>query len=207
VAVLGPDGSGKSSVIDKYLSALETTLRGNKRYHLRPRLLRGSAAAQATNTNPHGQESRGILASVAKLLFLWADYVLGYLLSVRPLLVCSTLVVFDRYFHDLLIDPRRFRYGGPRWLIRFVARLIPLPDLMLVLYAPAHVLQTRKQEVTVEESTRQAETYRAIADSAAFRGHAFLVDAARPLDQVVYQCLDQTIASLSKRTAKRLHLK
>ncbi len=206
VAVLGPDGSGKSSVIEQYLPAIAQVCTGTACFHLRPRLLRGLAAAQTINTDPHGQKSRGLLASTAKLLFLWADYVLGYYLRVRPLLVRSTLVVFDRYYQDLLIDARRFRYAGPQWLARLVAALIPMPDLMLVLDAPAHVLQARKQEVSGEESSRQAEAYRAVANSPALRGHAVLVDAARPLEQVVYQCADRTLALLAMRTAKRLHL-
>jgi thymidylate kinase len=206
VAVLGPDGSGKSSVIEQYLSALALAFRRTAYFHLRPRLLRGLSEGQTDSTDPHGQIPRGALMSTAKLLFLWADYVLGYYLRVRPLLVRTTLVVFDRYYQDLLIDARRFRYGGPQWLARLVAALIPMPDLMLVLDAPAHVLQARKQEVSAEESARQAEAYRAVANSPALRGHAVLVDAARPLEQVVYQCADQTLALLATRTAKRLHL-
>ena len=206
VAILGPDGSGKSSLVEQYLSALGQAFRQNAYFHLRPRLLRGSAAGQAINTDPHGQKPRGALASTAKLLYLWADYLLGYCLRVRPLLMRSTLVVFDRYYHDLLIDARRFRYGGPRWLARLAAALIPMPDLILVLDAPGAVLQARKQEVSAEESARQAEAYRALANSAVLRGRAVLVDASRPLDELVYQCANQTLALLEKRAAKRLHL-
>jgi len=206
VAILGPDGSGKSSVIEQYLTALGPAFRNTACFHLRPRLLRGSAAGQAVNTDPHGLKPRGVLASAVKLLYLWADYVLGYYFCVRPLLMRSTLVVFDRYYQDLLVDAQRFRYGGPRWLARLVGRLIPMPDLLLVLDAPADVLQARKQEVPAAESARQAKAYRNVAEGAAVRGCAALVDAARPLDQVVDQCTERTLDILAKRTAKRLHL-
>jgi len=206
VAVMGPDGSGKSSMIAEYLRAVGPAFAGTACFHLRPNLLRGSSVGQTNKTNPHGQTPRGALMSVAKLLFLWVDYVLGYYLCVRPLLVRSTLVVFDRYYQDLLIDARRFRYGGSPWLARLVAALIPMPDLMLVLDAPADVLQARKQEVSAEESARQAEAYRTVFSSAALRGRALLVDATRPLEQVVNQCVERTLALLATRTAKRLHL-
>lgn len=206
VAILGPDGSGKSSVIEHYLSALGPAFRNTACFHLRPRLLRGSAAGLTINTDPHGQKPRGVLASTAKLLYLWADYALGYYFCVRPLLMRSTLVVFDRYYQDLLVDAQRFRYGGPRWLARLVGRLIPMPDLLLVLDAPADVLQARKQEVPAAESARQAQAYRDVAAGSSVRGRAVLVDAARPLDQVVDQCTDQTLDILAKRTASRLHL-
>jgi len=205
VAVMGPDGSGKSSVIAEYLRVLGPAFAGTACFHLRPRLFSGSSAGQTDNTDPHGKLPRGALMSTAKLLFLWADYVLGYFLRVRPLLVRSTMVVFDRYYQDLLIDARRFRYAGPRWLARLVAAMIPMPDLMLVLDAPGDVLQARKQEVSAAESARQAEAYRTIFSSAALRGRATLVDATRPLEQVVHQCVDTTLAMLAKRTAKRPH--
>ena len=206
VAILGPDGSGKSSVIEQYLSALGSAFRNTACFHLRPHLLRGSTAGQTINTDPHGQKPRGVIASTAKLLFLWADYVLGYYFCVRPLLMRSTLVVFDRYYQDLLVDARRFRYGGPRWLARLVGRLIPMPDLLLVLDAPADVLQARKQEVPAAESARQAQAYRDVAEDTAARGRAVLVDAARPLDMVVSQCAERTLDFMAKRTARRLRL-
>jgi thymidylate kinase len=206
VAILGPDGSGKSSVIEQYLFALRPAFRHSASFHLRPRLLRGSAAGETVNTTPHGQMPRGVLASTVKLLFLWADYVLGYYFLVRPRLMRSTLVVFDRYYHDMLVDARRFRYGGPLWLAHLVAALIPMPDLMIFLDAPANVLQTRKQEVAAVESARQVRAYRVIANCAALHERGVLVDAARPLDKVVDECVDNTLAYLEARTAKRLHL-
>ncbi|MGA7342876.1 MAG: hypothetical protein WBE72_06290 [Terracidiphilus sp.] len=202
VSFLGPDGSGKSSVIARYVPSMEPYFRGVRQFHLRPGLLRGTAAAQIPNTDPHGQEPRGWLASTAKALYFWADYTLGYWFRVRPLLARSQLVVFDRYYHDLPIDARRFRYGGPRWLARLIARLIPLPDLMLVLDAPPDLLQARKQEVTAEESVRQSEAYRAVALSDSVRGRAVLVDASQPLEQVVRDCKVRTLDLLATRTRR-----
>jgi len=206
VAILGPDGSGKSSVIARYAPQMETFFNGSEYFHLRPRLLGAAAAGSTPNTDPHGQSARGALMSTVKAIYLWADYVLGYLLRVYPRMAGSKLVIFDRYYHDLLVDERRFRYSGPRWLARLIARAIPLPDLMLILDAPPEVVQARKQEVSAAESARQAEAYRAVALSRMMRGRAVLIDASLPLDEVVQECADCTVALLARRTTSRLRI-
>jgi thymidylate kinase len=197
---LGPDGSGKSSVIDQLIPSLAPAFRGTQCLHLRPRLFSGSAAGRTTNTDPLGQTSRGSLASSAKLLFLWADYLIGYLVRVRPALVHSTLIVFDRYYYDLLVDTRRFRYGGPSWLPIVISRLIPRPDLLLILDAPPEVLQSRKQEVSPEESARQAALYRSLAFSPELQDRAVLIDVTQPLKEVVRRCVSASLAVLHGRS-------
>ncbi len=204
IAVLGPDGSGKSTVIEQLQAALAPAFRRTVRMHLRPRLLRGTSASEIANTDPHGQQPRGVAASTLKLVYFWADYVLGFWGRVRALLVRNSLVLFDRYYCDLLIDPRRFRSRAPRWLARTIGAMIPMPDLMLILDAPAEVLQARKQEVTAEESARQAQAYREFAASGAARGRAVVVNAALTIDEVVGACAGQALELMAQRTTRRL---
>jgi thymidylate kinase len=120
-------------------------------------------------------------------------------LRIRPVLRCGGLVVFDRYYYDLLVDFRRFRYKGPRWPVALLARCVPRPDLLLILNAPAEVLQTRKQEVSREESERQMNCYLEIAQTRWLQGKARLIDAAQPLDRVVRQCAAETRTLLEQR--------
>ena len=94
------------------------------------------------------------MSSLAKLGYWAVDYIVGYYLTIRPALARSTLVLFDRYLVDALIDPRRYRYGGPRWALEALWWAIPKPDLVVLLDAPTHVLRDRKQELPAEEIDR-----------------------------------------------------
>jgi serine acetyltransferase/thymidylate kinase len=183
VAVIGPDGSGKSSVIELVLAGLAPAFRGTRYLHLRPRVVGGRAAGRPA-TAPHALPPRGRVASVAKLVHMLLDYVAGYALRVWPLTRRSTLVVFDRYYRDLLVDPRRYRYGGPMSLARWAAKCVPGPDLWVLLDAPGDVLQARKSEVSAEESARQRQSY---LELAAHLWNAAVVDATQELPMVAVE--------------------
>ncbi len=160
VVLLGPDGVGKSAVGEQLLIRILPTFRGRARFHLRPKVFsKYSTLKGIPVTDPHGSPPRGFFPSLAKLVYFWFDYVFGYWLQVRPLKVRSNFVLFDRYYHDLMIDPKRYRYSAPMWLTRLVGRILPQPDLFIILDAPAAIIHSRKQEVTLEETQRQREAY------------------------------------------------
>lgn len=200
IALLGPDGSGKSTIMERISEELAKAFRRVQRQHLRPRVL-GRARSQGPVTDPYGKPPRGLVGSLLKLLFFWADFVIGAATWVFPRRVGSTLIIFDRYFHDLLADPARYRYGAPLSVARALARIVPEPDLLFVLDAPAEILQSRKREVSPIESARQRQRYRKLA---AAHPPAIVIDAARPLDQVVADVLSHILLFMEARTAGRL---
>jgi thymidylate kinase len=138
------------------------------------------------------------------VLFLVADYIVGYLVQVAPAVRRSNLLIFDRYIYDLLVDSKRIRYGGPAWLLRFAARIVPRPNLVILLDAPAEVLWSRKQEVPFEEVVRQREAYLQIARS---MSSTIVVNAARPLAEVIHDVDCVIVEYFARRTAERLQLK
>ena len=202
VVFLGPDGSGKSSVIDAVSSSLAPAFRKQSRYHLRPFVFcaRTESNGQPV-TNPHASPKYGFIISVIKLFYLWLDYTVGYFISVHWKKIFSTLVIFDRYFHDILIDPLRFRYGGPSWLAALLVRAIPKPDTVVFLNVPADIIQQRKSEISREECEQQTEDYLALAKKTK---RSLIVDAAQPLNDVVKEVNDSLLNSLAKKIETRL---
>ena len=204
VAFLGPDGSGKSTLVAKVSVELNQTFRRVQYQHLRPGLFsRDRNGAVVIAADPHGKPLRGAIGSVARLLLFWLEFLLGWPFWLFPRRVRSTLVIFDRYFHDILPDPRRYRYGASPAVIRILGRFVPQPDLAFILDAPPELLQTRKQEVTLMEGRRQRGAYLEVAKE--FR-RARIVDVSRPLDQVVACILRDILDHLQQRAAARLDL-
>jgi thymidylate kinase len=201
IVFLGPDGSGKSSVIEACMREMAQAFRRIEYRHLKPGPQRGHSAKPVTD--PHAQSRRGLLSSTAKILHFWTTYLVGCLLWLYPRYLRSTLLVFDRYYHDLLADPARYRYGGSLRFARLLGRLLPQPDLVFILDAPAEVLQSRKQEVSFDESVRQRTAYRSLRSE---YSRAYIIDASEPLDKVVTSVLAHIVAFMEQRTAKRLGL-
>jgi thymidylate kinase len=182
VAVLGPDGSGKSTLLAALRDGWPRTLGAVQVHHLRPHRLDRPGAAAGPVVDPHGQPPRAAVPSAAALAFVVADWWIGYWSRIARERAKHGLVVFDRHLLDVLVDPLRYRYGGPVWLARAACSIVPRPDVVVVLDAPPDVVRLRKTEVAPAESARQSAAYRRLA---ADLGRAHLVDASGSPDQVL----------------------
>jgi thymidylate kinase len=201
VVFLGPDGAGKSSVLQGVGETLAGAFGHTASRSFPPALLdRLLHRAGTPNDQPHGMPPRSYFASVIRAVFYWFAYhTFGYVM-VHVALARSTLVLHDRHLVDALVDPRRYRYGGPPWLLRLIWRLIPKPDLVILLDAPAAVLQARKHEVPFEETARQREAYLSLIKTMKC---GRVVDAGRPLPQVVRDVDGIILHHLAARVARQ----
>ncbi len=197
VAVVGPDGVGKSTFIGNVVRGVAPAFRRVYRYHWRPGLL-GSIRAGAKTVDPHGAGADPKWLSVLRLLWVGLDYQVARL-RLRWQRARSGLVVFDRYYHDILVDPRRYRYGGPPWLARALARLAPKPDALLILHAPPEAVRARKQEVGSEELRRQLKGYLDLAEAAG----GCVIDASAKPEVVAMAGISRVIDELERRTNRR----
>ena len=199
LAVLGVDGSGKSTLIDSIKPALKDATHNAVFYeHLRPNLLPPLARLKGVKTtnsgpviNPHGSTPSGFLGSLFRMIYLMTDYIAGYWLKIRPLIAKRpAIVIFDRYAYDMAFDQRRFRINLPSWLVRCFARLAPKPDLIFCLYGSPEVLAARKQELPLAEVTRQVNALKAFA---ATEPRAILVNT----EQSIEVCRDQILQAIA----------
>jgi thymidylate kinase len=202
VVILGPDGVGKSTLVGRLAESLErAAFSGFHIYHWRPMVIAPKKESGVPVADPHDEPLRGTLGSIVALFGVLLDYWLGFAFVLRPFLVRSGLIVFDRYYHDLLIDPIRYRYGGPMWLAKFLGRFIPPPDLLfLVLDAGDEVILSRKREVPPEELRRQREGYRQFRLGAK---RATLVNTDRGIEPTLGEAIQFIVEFLTQRFQRR----
>lgn len=195
VAILGTDGAGKSAVIDRLLPVFADATHGGVHvHHLRPGLLpplanlfgrRGSSNGPVTD--PHASSASGMMGSLIRAGYYVCDYVLGYWLRTRLLIARRPdIVVFDRYYHDLLIDPRRFRIALPKSVLAAFARLLPKPDMVFCLVADPDVIHGRKPELPIAEVRRQVNDLEVLGKSLS---SAVVIRTDQAIDQTIEDAL------------------
>lgn len=200
VVLLGPDGAGKSSVIEAMGPRLACAFARSTCWGFAPPVLSLFRRRAVSTDQPHGLPPRSRLISLVRAAYWLAYHILGYP-RLRLALARSTLVLHDRHFVDILVDARRYRYGGPLWLLRLIWRVIPKPDLIILLDAPAEVLQMRKQEVPFDETARQRAAYLSLVRT---MGNGHVVDASQPFEQVAGEVSDILLRHLTLRIASRV---
>ncbi len=199
VVFLGPDGVGKSTVIDAVRESLRPAFLHYSYQTFAPSLIPNPL--QPKKDTPHQLPPRGLAASWLKAAWWCVCYTAGYYASIRPTVARAGLVINHRYLPDAIVDPKRYRYSGPAWILKALWRVAPKPDLLFVLDAPAEVIQARKKEVAPAETARQRDGYRAVA---AGLPNAHVVSTDRPLAEVVGEVNGVVLDLMKSRVAKRL---
>lgn len=194
IVFLGPDGAGKSTLKREVLARLQALFTKTWLCHWRPGMLWKVGPATPFR-RPHAVRPRGVLASMIYLTAVFADYWIGYLFRGRALIASSGLVSSDRFFPDVIVDPIRYRYTGPRWFATMLLRLVPRHDLMIILDADEHIMFARKPEVPVETlreyRKRYAELRRELPRTVLVRNDFDLDASVRTVLTSVFSHLEQ----------------
>lgn len=163
VVLLGPDGAGKSTVLGLLQAQLATRGAGCAYRYFAPGFLKRyrPKGDGSVTTNPHEGRQYGPAFIFVKLSLMLFEFHMG----LPRLRQRYRLVLFDRYIHDILVDPRRYRMERLRGWMRWMLKAAPKPDLLIIVSASADLIQARKQEVPPEETVRQVAAYEALADT------------------------------------------
>jgi thymidylate kinase len=209
VALIGPDGAGKTTVarrlehaLDRPAKYLYMGVNWDASDHLLPstRLVQAIRRARGKDSGPGGPPElpskpapspplpRRILRSGWHALSLanrlaeeWYRQILAWRYVRR-----GVIVVFDRHFfsdyHASDVVGGGQSSLGRRLHGLLLSRVYPKPSLVIFLDAPPALLLARKGEGTLESLERRRQDYLALA---AQTPHFVTLDASRPLEDVV----------------------
>ena len=204
VTFLGTDGSGKSTIIEKIVPLLENPLHNEILYsHMRPNMipnigeLFGKKITESEIIEPHAAKPSGFVGSLMRLGYYSFDYIIGYWKIVHVKLAQKTTVwIFDRYYYDYLIDPKRARINLPSWVIKGVGLFIPKPDLILCLGTKPEIIHSRKPELPFDEVVKQVNKLKDFSNN---EKKAIWIDTGKSLDESVNETLETIKSKMASR--------
>ena len=157
----GPDGVGKTTIINQITEILNKLYKSVPIFHFRPFIIGnlGEVAYSAglkkevdrDYSKPHRGEKTGIVNSLLRLLYYSLDYIIGYQIKVNVPIFKRNIVIFDRYYTDIICDSRRSRiYLNYKFLYGFGKLFIPSLDYNILLTAGTDTILARKRELDEE---------------------------------------------------------
>jgi thymidylate kinase len=195
ISFSGPDGCGKTTVLELLCGRLGVN--PPILFHFRPALLPnlGEVGAKAgllaevdrNFDQPHRAKPKGKLNSLIRLAYYSADYILGYVVKILPIRQRKHIVVFDRYFTDIIVDGERSSIFLNYKFLTFLRRFIPRCQYNFLFKVDPETILSRKRELTKHDIER---IYTRLEYLAKRDRRYFYIDNNGTPEQAVKQIID-----------------
>ncbi|MEH6457490.1 MAG: hypothetical protein V7749_14265 [Cocleimonas sp.] len=191
----GPDGAGKSSIMDHVIQFFKLTgiCKQVTAHHFLPegipplhRLIRfNKKLTKQDYTSPYSEKPVRLLPSMVRFSYYIFAFLLARYKYLLPQFRRNEVVVFDRYYPDLIVDPSRARLSLSKNLIAATFSLIAAkPDVAMILIAKPETLINRKGELTVEKAKQLVQDFSSLGAREGF----VLLDNDGTLSQGLSNC-------------------
>jgi thymidylate kinase len=194
---LGVDGVGKSSIIKTLSKKLDGSAQHIKIIHLKHSLFEFEKKS-SSNKIPHKGKPRSVVISVIKI-FYWL-YCYHYK-KIFHGYKNSTIILWDRYMYDILIDPIRYKIKLPKTLFNLSKIIVPKPDYTFILTGRPKDIFKRKKELTLNEIKNYNSKYLQISYKLK---NSKIIDTSRGINNTSDKILNDMKIILKKASIKKV---
>ncbi|MBT3920029.1 MAG: hypothetical protein HN564_04730 [Flavobacteriales bacterium] len=161
LAFSGPDGAGKSTIIDVVMElffSLGITKSTVPHHFLTSNIpslhkLPGAPTKYAKQdyTKPYQTEPTGLLSSIIRTVYYYMAFLIDRVFFISKEMRSNQIVVFDRYYTDMITDPSRIRISFKKTTIQRIFKTLPSPNFTFVVVANKELILNRKDELSEEK--------------------------------------------------------
>lgn len=165
----GPDGAGKSTLVHSLMELLCSLGINNNvsPHHLLsnkvPSLHRLPGApqkyAKQDYTKPYQAETAGLVSSIIRTGYYFIAFFVDRAFFIKREMRGNQIVVFDRYYTDIMADPVRIRIGLPKRVLQKIFSFLPKPTHLFIILASKELIVSRKDELTEQKIDELLESY------------------------------------------------
>lgn len=167
VVFIGPDGVGKTSVINRLMNSEVIKSNFDKIFYFHtffPILppLRSIISKLPFFKSKRVESTDNTIKNLIPIsspkcliypFYYGLNNILGHLWILRQSINSKILVFFDRYYYEYYIQPS-FK-NCPKRILDFFIKIIPKADLLVFLKSEPEVIYRRKQDLPIEEIKKQ----------------------------------------------------
>lgn len=195
IALIGPDGAGKSTAIKNVTNFLDqVVINGNScviawkpEYLKRLATLKKDTSLDKLSKEEKANYIPGRISSLFRFIYYCLDYILGHYMRNRRILEAEGYVLYDRYSYDYVVQPANRSFINLNGKVKnLISYFVPKPDLTIYFSANAEVLFARKQEETLEELKDLVKRYEEYTSN---NGNIVKINALNDVSTVEYDIL------------------
>lgn len=208
LVLLGCDGAGKSTIINELNEDLKEIFDENHSYiqHWRPHIIRqirdiGKKEIENESgpvIDPHALKPYNFIISSLRLIYYSIDYII-YKKKILKSKAKNGVIIFDRYYYDMYIDPIRYRMKNHVIFCKILQVVIPKPDLIIYLDSTAEELVRRKGEMSEVEYNNLLDRYRKFTN---IQKNSFTINTNEGILQTKNECFNIILDFLNRRDIK-----
>jgi hypothetical protein len=195
ICVLGSSASDKTKLIDSLLPLLQSSAKFVEK-------LPGCELAQDKYRRGASDRSAGLLPGDALRSMLrvikWAT---GEWISTFQRTKNLLLRLDEGCYQEMIVDPDRYAYEGPRWFAKLLGRFLPDRDLWILLDESGEIWKAEDRRVSQAAASMEIGAYRSLASA---RNRLTILNANEPPDRLTESAYAAIVDTLVERTGRTL---